>query len=328
MPSITTHHLFSIDALNKCTNIKNSISSKQNIYHIFAQSFDNLFYYNLLSFKSGKTIRKFGNTAQQTRINDYFKNIILSIKELKLEQNEECLAYLYGSLTHYILDSFCHPFVIYYAGWIDEDNLDYQYRGNHEKIEVNIDAIYWKEKQHKDLYKESLGNVLLPKVKFSKELKDIITLTFERTFNQKNMGNIYEKSTHQGHYIIKYFVTDHFGIKKMCYKIFDAIFSKNKTKYQNLSFYVKKPNYKFLNRNHEIWYHPANNHITSTDSFDDLYQKALIETQKIFELTDQLIKDKIELNDYLKSLGNRSYTTGLNWNKKVKFHFFKNDNLE
>lgn len=329
MPSIVTHYLFSEDAYKQAEKeVQENILKSHQIYNLFAQSFDNLFYYNLLSLQKGKNIRKLGNMAQRIKINDYFKNIIETIKEKKLEHNSEVLAYLYGSLTHYVLDSTCHPFVIYQAGWIDEHKNSLKYRGNHEKIEVNIDAIYYYEKEKKPLYQASLANTLLPKVTFTKELKDTISTVFERTFHQKNMSNIYEKSMKQGHNIIKYFVTDHLGMKKVGYKIFDFIFFKNPTKYQNLSFYIKKPNYEFLNRKRETWYNPTDRNLKSSDSFDDLYNHALKKIVDLFSLTNQVMNSKISLDYYLEKLGNKSYTSGLNWNNKAKFTYFKMNNSE
>jgi hypothetical protein len=325
MPSIVTHHLFCEDIrLKTKKEIQEQLNASLNIYHIFAQSFDNLFYYNLLSFKKGKAIRQFGNLAQRKYSQTYFKNIILEIKDKKQEHNTEILAYLYGSLTHYILDSNCHPFIIYHAGWIDEENKNYQYRGNHEQIEVTIDAILYEEQRKSPLYLAKLGDTLLPKVKFSLPLKQIINNTFQKTFSKNNMGSIYETSTKQGHYILKYLVTDRYGIKKKSYKIFDTIFKKNKTKYQHLSFHIKNPDITVLNRKHNLWYNPVNNTIKSTESFDDLYNKALKEALLIFDLTDKVLKNKITLNDYLNVLKNKSYTTGLDCNLKEKYQYFKN----
>lgn len=329
MPSIVTHYLFSEDVKNSLSNnIAQKLNQANNIYHIFAQSFDNLFYYNLLNFKSGKKVRKFGNTAQREHINDYFKNMILSIKELKMEQNPEALAYLYGSLTHYLLDSTCHPFIIFQAGWIDEENPNYEYRGNHEKIEVTIDAIYWQEKKKRPLYKESLSNLLLPHIKFSKDLINLIGLTYEKTFQKKDMGKIYETSLKQGHYIIKFFVTDHYGIKKTLYKIFDFIFQKNYIKYQNLSFYQKSLNKEYLNRTHNEWCNPVNNKLRSFESFDDLYQKALQQCIALFQLTEKVLQDELSLETYLEYLKDKSYTTGLDWHDSSKIRFFKKNNHE
>ena len=81
-----------------------------------------------------------------------------------------------------------------------------------------------------------------------------------------------------------------------------------------------------MNRNHEKWYNPTDKQIQSTESFDDLYQKALKEIEKIFVLTNQVLKKELELETYLEELGNKSYTTGKDCNQKENFKYF-NKNL-
>lgn len=323
MPSIVTHYLFSEDVLQKTKEeIRNEIIKSHKLYNIFAQSFDNFFYYNFLSLKSGSQIRQFGLDAQKEKSNEYFKNIILAIKEQNQIDNPDAMAYLYGSLTHYILDSNCHPFVIYHAGWIDEQHPNLAYRGNHEKIEVTIDAIYYKEKKSQNLYEASLANILLPKQKFNENLKKLLNQAYENTFNQNNIASIYEQSVNQGHTIIKYFVTDHFGIKKLAYILFDFIFFKNPKKYQELSFYIKNPDLSVLNREKHQWCNPTDNTLTSNESFDELYQKALQEALKIFETAYQVIHNNESIETLLEILGNKSYVTGKDWQEKTNMTYF------
>lgn len=325
MPSIVTHYLFSEDALyHSKQKIQKEILSSHKLYNIFAQSFDNFFYYNFLSLKSGKEIQSFGIKAQRIKTNEYFKNIILTIKNQHQENNPDALAYLYGSLTHYVLDSNCHPFVIYNSGWLEEKNPDLTYRGKHEEMEVNIDAIYYKEKTNQNLYKESLANILLPKQKFSQELKNILDQTYKETFHMNNIGKIYEKSVNQGHTIIKYFVTDHYGMKKLAYTFFDSIFKKNPRKYQYLSFYIKNPKLSFLNRSHNQWCYPTDNNIKRIESFDDLYQKALQEVINLFELAHKVIHNQEDIKQLLNVLGDKSYVTGQNWQENYEMKYFDN----
>jgi len=324
MPSIVTHYLFSEDVYEKSSkDIHEILKNQKQIYHIFAQSFDNLFYYNLLLPKKGKEIRKLGNTAQRIHIDTYFKNIILAIKKTKMEKNPEILAYLYGSLAHYILDRNCHPFVIYHAGHFDPKKPNYKYRGKHAQIEVNIDAVLFEEKTMIPLYQAKLGHILLPKIRFSSQLKEILTTVYQQTFHVSNMAQIYEKSVRQGHYILRFFVTDHFGIKKKCYQLFDFLFFRNPQKYQNLSFYIRRKNENYLNRYHHKWCNPVDKKRISTLSFDDLYEKALIETNEIFEATNKVLHNKLSIKNYLKIIEKRSYVTGLDWQQKTELKYFK-----
>ena len=73
MPSIVTHHYFARDVFEALpTKIQNTFKSSLDIYFIFAQSFDNLFYYKFFTPWQGKEIRKLGNEAQLTKVNLYF----------------------------------------------------------------------------------------------------------------------------------------------------------------------------------------------------------------------------------------------------------------
>ena len=314
MPSIVTHHLFAKDVLTKNKNI----NINQNVYYIFTQSFDNLFYYNFFMPFLGNKIKKLGRNAQKQNVNKYFKNIIQYIKNNNLTTNEDLLAYLYGSYCHYVLDSYCHPYIIYNTGAI-ENNI--KYRGNHEQMETMIDAILYKEKTGNDLKNAKLANILLPKIKFSNELKNCLNNVFFKTFKINNIGPIYEKSYKTGNFILKYFVTDKTGIKKQIYKIKD-IFGNGK-KYQHLSFHISKLNMEVLNENHLNWLNPANKNIIKNNSFKELYEKALLKVNNIIVQTELYFKNKISLNTLLNIIGNNSYVTGLDCNNFNSLLYFK-----
>src|SRR5574344_2733260 len=158
MPSIVTHHLFAEDVLNKLPkSIQKSINPSLKEYYIFAQSFDNLFYYQFFCLNAGYDIQHLGHIAQETNTNLYFKSILNEAK--KYPNDTSILAYLYGSICHYILDSNCHPYIFYYS---KTPELSLKYRGWHERMEVNIDAYMLKKKKNKDLKDASLANILLP----------------------------------------------------------------------------------------------------------------------------------------------------------------------
>lgn len=318
MPSIVTHHLFAKEVYDNIPNhIKEKISYPH--YSIFAQSFDNLFYYNFLTPWQGKDIRKFGETAQKEKVNKYFENIIQEITTNHLENNKEVLAYLYGSICHYVLDYHCHPFVIYHTGI---SSLNKKYRGLHEKMEVNLDAYMYKEKTGLDLYKEKLANTLLPKEKFSNTLIHTLDEVFKKTFQKENIGTIYEQSTHTGNFLLKYGVTDRIGLKKLLYKLKDLL-SKSNRKYQYLSFHVTKIIQEYTNEMHDTWNNPAQKNLTSNKSFKELYDDAKKEAIEIIKEIDTYLKTKRDFQKLLETIGNNSYTTGLDCEKPYTLKYFK-----
>lgn len=317
MPSIVTHHYFAKDVLKNINN-KEKIANK--IFYIFAQSFDNLFYYKFFTPWKGKKIRELGSIAQRKNINFYFQNILDYITENDLEENQELISYLYGSICHYVLDSYCHPFIIYYTG---DPKMNIKYRGMHEQMEVNIDAYIYEKKTEKKLKSASIADTLLPKIDFSNNLKKALDFVFKKTFNIQNVGQIYNKSILTGNFILKHFVTDKSGLKKKLYTFKDFIMFKSKRKYQYLSFNVSKINYNYLNLQHHQWFYPANDQIIKNDSFEELYIKALNKATFIINNINNYFNHEITRNEILNIIGNFSYVTGLPENYKVKNLKFK-----
>ena len=145
MPAITTHHIFAEDVysgLNK--GLKDKLSGSYKFYLMFSQSFDFFLYSNR------RKIRKMQKFTHRMNTQSYFINLVRNIKENKLETNDEALAYLFGSINHYVLDSTLHPFVLYKSGDCDEKNKDtYKYRGMHTRMEYMLDSFYYEAKHKK-----------------------------------------------------------------------------------------------------------------------------------------------------------------------------------
>ena len=312
MPSIVTHHLFAKDCL---LNFEKKVN--KNIYYIFAQSFDNLAYYHFFTGLNNE-VKQLGKRAQSTKTNEYFINLLNYIKNNHLKEDKDVIGYLFGSICHYVLDSTCHPFVVYETG---DKSIDQKYRGGHEKMEVMIDAILYKEKEHKPLYKESLSNTLLPKVTFSNNLKKTIDYTFNETFKVNKISKKYEKAYKTGNFILKYFVTDKTGIKKKIYKIKDY-FGKGRM-YQYLSFNIKKLDYSFLNLKHNDWCYPTDNTIIKNSSFYDLYDEGTKFARGLFKVSLNYLDNKIDENKVYSEFKDLSYVTGLDWHLKKKTKYFK-----
>ena len=320
MPSIVTHHIFSKDVYESLPiKTKEQINVKE--YTLFAQSFDNLFYYHYLTPWTGKEIRNLGHSAQNEKINLYFENIIDYITNHHLENNIDLKSYLYGSFCHYLLDSFCHPYIIYCTGI---SNVNKKYRGLHEKMEVNIDAYLYEKRNSTPLYKAKLADTLLPKFNFSEELKNCITYTFQKTFQKDNLGTIYEQSVRTGNFLLKYGVTDRTGCKKLLYMLKDSLPFQTGRKYQYLSFHVTKLNLEYLNEDHNFWWNPTDKTQISQDSFFELYEKAKEKAISCILETELYFKKEKTKEEVLRFIGDNSYVTGLPWELKKELKYFKN----
>lgn len=324
MPSIYTHDYFAKDIYSKINNKIPYQIHDLTTYKIFAQSFDHLFCYNFLSIKKGHKYRSLGHYAHMHNVWEYFKNLVTYIKDNKLYDDEN-LGYLYGSLTHYALDSTCHPYIHYISGRLNRKDIKHtkKYMGYHAINEIMIDSLYY-YKNHKTKYcKYKLYKDIIPIVYFSDNLKTTINYVFKETFNEDNIGNTYNKSYIQNHYVYKLLMYDRFGIKKFMYRIIDFLTPFKKFKAYSYSHHVKNNNEDVLNLKHQTWLHPVTGE-KHNESFEDLYLEAEKKVIKYIKKCNDFFDDKCTLKELEKAIKNISYSTGLDADTRVKFLYFKN----
>lgn len=315
MPATYTHHLFTKDVFK---SLDKKLQNKIDVdtFNLFGKSFDALFFY--------KT--KLGSYMHTNFANLYFANTIKYIREHNLINEKAILSYLYGSICHYVLDSTIHPFVYYYGGKYDKNNKKtYKYRGKHDYIESMIDAILYKERNNKIMYKNRVYAEVFPKYKFSNELFNTINYVYLNTFNVNNGGKIYFKSYKHFKFCYKYFMSSRFGFKKFVLKVFDKLHLVKSLKLQYLNYRVTKFDKSVLNLEHNKWFYPVDKKINYHYSFYDLYDVALVKATKLIKLIDDALdKDDKTIKKVLKEIGNLGYGTGVNENRKVVMKYFAN----
>lgn len=314
MPLITTHNYFANEVLNDTKNdIKKHFLEKKNIYELFAQGFDLFQFYDFFKLKKENIVAH----CHKYNTDTYLLNLIENIKKWNLTNNSEILAALYGHLTHYVLDSNCHPFIVYKTGFYNKKNPQTKkYKGLHSKMEMQIDAYMYERKTQKSFRKFKIHKELITKEKFSDTLVNILNVTYKKTHGINKGGNKYQIGRRNMYYSYKFFIEDSTGIKTQIYKIIDYITPKKKDVFANFSSHIVEIDDKIFNTEHKTWLHPWLENQKSNESFFDLYEKAKKECVLLFEKTDQFIHNQINEDEYKKYLKDKSYVTGLSWNKQ------------
>jgi hypothetical protein len=311
MPSSITHAYFSIDLYDRL-NINKRKLLKPYTSHLktFAQGPDVFFFYKLFCPKSGKNVRSLGRYMQKNHTRDFFVNLITEIKRRKLSRNPEILAFLYGFISHYVLDMTMHPYVIYKTGMYSKSNKSsYKYLGGHANLELYIDAylIQTRAKVKPANFKTHL--FCFPATSFSDKLNDLLDTAFDMTFNQKQMGHIYQTSIKYSKFLFKYFRNDRTGIKKRLYSLIDLLPINFKMK--GVSYHVKlNKNDYYLNLSRDNWNHPINKSLVYNYSVIELYSIALNKTVKLVNEVDKVLSGKYELEYLNKLFPNLSYLSG------------------
>lgn len=315
MPATYTHHIFTKDVFKVLNEItQNRIKDDINTFNLFGKSFDILFFSN----------SHLGHKAHNYNSSLYFENMIKYIKNHNLENDSQVLAYLYGSICHYVLDSTVHPYVFYYTGrYKHKDKSTHKYRGLHSYFEYMIDAIIYKERNNKEIYKTNLTKEVFPKLNFTDSLKDMINFVYKETFNYDNGFADIKRGRRNYAFLMKYGMCSRFGIRKFFIKFVDFLHIFKGSKYSNCNYHITKLDTSVLNLKHKKWYYPVDKKINYHYSFYDLYDIAIEKARKIInDLDDALNKDDKNIKKVLREIGNLSYTTGKNINKKNEMKYF------
>ncbi len=324
MPSITTHYMFSKSVLeNLNEKEKMRINKSLSIYHLFAQSHDILFYYTF-DFKNAKRIRELGHHAHHDNTQNYLINIVKSIKKNNLENNSDALAYLYGSVTHYCLDTTCHPYIFYKTGIYRKENPEsIKYKGEHDHMEKDLDAIYYEKFTNKKYNKCNISKEIIGNPKFSNKLKSLITQAYKDTYNHDNIGEFFYKSMINAKIITTLAINDSLGIKRTVYKFIDKITNKRFGYLEAYSTHLLNPDKSYLNLEHKTWNHPSNKEITYNDSFEDLYNKSLENSLYIIRSINKVLFENKDINTLYKTIPDLDYATGVIIENSRRMDYFE-----
>lgn len=322
MPQTITHACFGKDLYNKLSDSeKEKISYREKDLMMFSQSTDCLMFYNIYTPFLGKEYRNLHYTFHSKKINFFFSTLINYMKKKEYYNDPKTLVFLYGLISHFCLDSTAHPYIIYRAGMFDKSNKKtYKYNGLHAYMESYIDNYYL---ANANINNFKFKDFCFSKEKFTKELNESITYSFNKVYKLDNIDKVYYKSLKQMNSFLTLFRCDKYGIKKVFYELIDLVTPKYIFRFKSLSYHTDDySNNDLLNLNKNIWNYPVDISMKYNKSFLELYDEALNNAYYIItEINKYFFLDKkIDINDLFK---NKSYVTGIDCNKKAKSKYFE-----
>lgn len=120
MPRAITHYLFAMDCFNNLDkNTQNIIKENMSIYTFGSQGSNFFNYYNNLSFISKKNISALSTLIHNNNTTVFFENMVMychnknTLKYVfdNINFYNICVTYVYGFLSHYVLDTYAHPYI-------------------------------------------------------------------------------------------------------------------------------------------------------------------------------------------------------------------------
>lgn len=325
MAGTITHAYFALDLYDRLSiRSKELLIDEKESLKLFAQNTDILFFYNITNFKKGKKIREFGYRSQKIKTYDFFSTLINYIKYNNHQYNPQVMSYLYGMLSHYVLDSTIHPFIIYKTGNFNKkDKSTYKYNHLHAEIESYFDNYLLTIREGINPHKFKCHEFCFNIDNFNKELIEVMDFTYKEVYGIKNFHNYYLTASKQMKFFYKVFRYDPLGIKKKFYYIIDFISPKQYLRKVPLSYHINKKGKKeFLNLEHKQWYNPTDKRTKSNESILELYTKALSKTTKMIQEINQYLYYDKKIN-LKKVVGNLSYETGKDCDKSKELKYFE-----
>jgi len=128
MPTTYTHYRFGMDVLSQLPDsLKKEIEKNLSLYHIGLHGPDILFYYKALS---RNEINRYGSSLHDQSASGFLsaqKKVINSLSD-----GTSSVSYLYGFISHFILDTYCHPYV---------GEIEHITGLSHSEIEADFDRL-------------------------------------------------------------------------------------------------------------------------------------------------------------------------------------------
>ena len=232
----------------------------------------------------------------------FFEAIMNVIKEKKLQDNSEVMAYLYGQLDHYIVDITCHPLIYYMTQELPKEHKMHP----HGLIELWIDDYIMQKYGKKEMlyfHKWYLKD---------KELRRLIDKVYEDVFNMKNESSKYSIGITLINLLDSLARTNAIGIAPLVFKAANI---------GDLTYRGAERVLPYLNLEHEKWTIPYSGEEV-TESFDDLWNKSIERSLETIHSVNGYLYDGKPLTEHY-IITNSSYNTGLPCVEKEKFPFVK-----
>ena len=318
MPNIITHTLFAQDIFNKVDqNTHDLFEPRLQLLEIGSNGPDFLFFHglNLKDFYKSSDLRKAGNEFHGAHVNDFYHLALVSVRnESDVEIKKDMMTYVCGHLCHWALDSTTHPYVFYRTGTCKGKSAWY-----HHRFESLLDAIMLKVKKECTIENFKFYEICDATKEQARAIARIYVPAIRALLGYDVKGHDILDSLSDWHFIESLFY-DASGKKIEGLKKFELLTNTDNL----LSGYIvpnsPEDSCDVINLLHNRWVHPCIDERVSTESFFDLYDKALLLAQEVIRLFLNAVENPDYERDLLNLIDDRNYNLGIN--EDLQMHNF------
>jgi len=312
MPSHFTHLLFAEEALRGALGEKAAeiLSAHGNLFRFGAQGPD-FFYHNQRTMPTGL---RYGVALHRHGYGSFVSELVREAHRLSAGAGSDLGAFILGFVTHAPLDRMAHPFIGYFAGWVDpRQEASRRLYHAHPFLERILDVLVLKERfglapsQFDFLNQIRCGKALpYPVIKAVVKGLNVVYPAFG--FKSRDRQRV-ENAYHDAMFFYK--LTNHLNpdLIRLAYR-----------KDRKEGFREKRlgllhpreipPGYDFLNLSHEEWCHPCDSASVTRASFLDLYESALSRCVLVLAGVHRSLAGQAPVEGLAELVGEESLDTG------------------
>ncbi|MFP4697349.1 MAG: zinc dependent phospholipase C family protein [Eubacteriales bacterium] len=320
----STIHSVELKDFNYLNHSLNNLEKYRQVFNLGTQGPDILFYYHIWPWKRRDGVNKIGKKMHSKNVNAFFNNALKYITNQKGSVRDLLTAYLCGYACHYSLDSNTHPYIFYKTGFVRQNEKPtYKFSCYHRSFETAIDVLMLDYlmgiKPYEIKVPELIKVTKIESLIIGKMLEQILKDVYDEDVRAKQISTaIIDMVSAQRS------LRSRTGLKK----ILLGQLEKSLGNYQLISSMIHPPNLKenldYLNLSQNPWALPWDITKKRTDSFIEMFNNSVQESIKFMEAIFQYISN-IKDSDYtLKIIGNKSFSSGLDCNKNIKFKYYDN----
>ena len=277
MPSHFTHLLFAEEALRGALGerAEEILSAHGNLFRFGAQGPD-FFYHNQRTMPTGL---RYGVALHRHGYGSFVQELVREAQRLSAGPGADLSAFILGFVTHAPLDRQAHPFIGYFAGWVDpRKEASRRLYHAHPFLERILDVLVLRERlglapaQFDFLSKIRCGKAL-PYPVIKAMVKGLNTVYPSYSFRSRNRQRV-ENAYHDAMFFYK--LTNHLNpdLMRLAYRK-DRKEGFREKRLGLLHPREVPPGYDFLNLSHQEWCHPCDEAAVTRASFLDVYEEAL-----------------------------------------------------
>ena len=317
MPNIITHTLLADDFIEKSSpSIKEWLLPRKQLVEIGSNGPDFLFFHGLSPKRAfhKDSLRKWGNKVHSQKIREFYACALDSIHKDKDEAiQKDMIAYLMGHLMHWALDSTAHPYVYYRTG--NDHKKSSQW---HHRFESLIDAIMLKVKREQTIRDFKAYEVTDASLEQIRAICRIYVPVLRKVYGVHVLPHQIKESIEDWNFMEKVFYDQNGKKFDVSYRLETMIGQESLIS----GFFVpNQPEDPFdtMNLLHKEWVHPCDESKKSSESFFDLYEKALDKAFEVNTLLLECIEDPAKDEAFLNFIGEKDYNTGLDEDLPMKY---------